>query len=190
MFSKNSFTTRRYKVGWALFSFFSNIFAFIVSLLAIKSFVTLIFVFFSTLSFFEFIYIKSNFLIQLKFVKRKKKPIFDQLKIKKNALNVIIVNNNKKFVSKLKFIHQIKFIFSIHFKNSINIINLTIVESKLIKKRWKTIIATHFILIFISSCFFKTISSNLSLLRFRYIIRIIILIVDHAFKLKSNFNNI
>ena len=54
----------------------------------------------------EFINIKSNFSTQLKFVKRNKKAIFDQLKIKnENVLNVIIVNDSKKIVSKFKFIH-------------------------------------------------------------------------------------
>ena len=55
LFLKSSFTTRRYKIDWALFSSFSNVFAFIVFLLAMKSFVTLIFIFFSTLNFFEYV---------------------------------------------------------------------------------------------------------------------------------------
>ena len=54
----------------------------------------------------EFINIKSNFSTQLKFVKRNKKAIFNQLKTEnENVLNVIIVNDNKKIISKFKFIH-------------------------------------------------------------------------------------
>ena len=54
LLSKNSLTARRYKIDWALSSFFSNVFAFIVFLLAMKSFVTLTFVFFSTSNLFEY----------------------------------------------------------------------------------------------------------------------------------------
>ena len=83
-----------------------------------------------------------------------------------------------------------KFDFSTHFKNSMNIINLIIVKLKSIKKRRKTIIAAHFNSIFISFYFFKMISSSSNSLRFRYTTRTTILIVDRAFKLRSNFNNI
>ena len=83
-----------------------------------------------------------------------------------------------------------KYSFSTHLKNSINIINLTIVESKSIKKRRKTIIATYFNLTFISFYFFEIILSSLNSLRFRYTTRIIILIVDRVLKLKLNFNDV
>ena len=54
----------------------------------------------------EFINIKSNFSTQLKFVKRNKKIIFDQLKTEnENVLNIIIVNDSKKIALNFKFIH-------------------------------------------------------------------------------------
>ena len=55
LFSKNSLTARRYKIDWTLFSLFSNAFAFIVSLFAMRLFVVLTFVFFLTSDFFEYI---------------------------------------------------------------------------------------------------------------------------------------
>ena len=61
---------------------------------------------------------------------------------------------------------------------------------KSIKKRRKTIIAAHFNSTFISFYFFEMISSSSNSLRFHYTTRTTILIVDRAFKLKSNFNNV
>ena len=52
-FLKNLFITRWCKIDWTLFSFSSDVFAFIVSSLTMKSFVVLTFAFFLTLSFFD-----------------------------------------------------------------------------------------------------------------------------------------
>ena len=135
----------------------------------------------------EFTEIDSNFSTKLKFIKRYKITILNQIKIEdENMLRLIMKNNIKKIFSKLKLINQLKVVASASRSLSINVIDLTTINLKSIKKHRK--ISIFFNWTFIASRFSRIISFNLN--SCYYTARIIILITDKTLKQQLKFNDV
>ena len=113
--------------------------------------------------------------------------ILNQIEIEdENTLRLMMKNNIEKISFKLKLIHQLKTVISASRSSLINVVDLTTINSKSIRKRRKT--STFFNSTFIASQFSKTISFNSNLLC--YTTRTAILTVDRALKQKFKFNNV
>ena len=113
--------------------------------------------------------------------------ILNSIKIEdKNTLKLMIKNNIKKKSLKSKLIYQLKVAVSTSHLFSINVVDLTTINSKSIKKRYKTLI--FFNSTFIASQFSKTTSFNLN--SFCYTAQTTILTYNQTLKQRFKFNNV